>query len=854
MGDSTDPQAARPSLDERVRSKRRWWRHWAVLPIRYETQLAGPIADDANVWFVLETDRWLDRLILEDVCLRNDCPAPRPRPGDHRIGLTSVHRIRGWLRRSFTPRDPAELLPVVARDRSLGGPQDVVFVPVAIFWGRAPQRENSMLELFASEDWGLAGRFRRFIALLVHGRAVLVKIGEPLSVAAAGAAVGGGHEHIVSEVARALRAFFAEQRAITIGPDLSHRRLLLDEILASEAVVAAVRREARSTDRSEQRVKSRARRYAAEIAAEYSYPTVRLLERCFSWVWHRLYEGIDVRHLDGVEEVAGGAEVVYVPCHRSHIDYLLLGYIVYRSGLALPHIAAGLNLNLPIVGPILRRGGAFFIRRTFQGNALYAAVLRAYLRLILARGFPIEYFIEGTRSRTGRLLPPKLGLLAMTIQSYLADRARPIVFQPVYIGYEKLVEGDTFLGELSGARKKKETLAGAVASLKALRERYGAVQLSFAEPIRLEAVLDRYRPGWREEPRDEQFRPEWLPSVAERLGVLIMTAINDAAVINPVNIVALVVLCMPKQAIVEVELRAQLDLYLAIARRAPYSQRAGQSPLDAEQMIAHCERLRWLSRRPHPLGDVLYMDERRAVLASYYRNNIVHFFALPSLVAAAFINRAELSVARLQSLVTELYQCLRGELYLRLAGADLEDGIERTVAAMLGLGLIDDRSGLLARPGDGSPRAAQLRLCADIAQPYLERYYLCVQLLLCGGRKAVTRAEVVRRCTAASERFALIYTLNSPDLFQSELFANWIGFLEESGIVSGGDALEFDEPTLEELAGALGFALPPQIRQTLVHLASAATPPASGEATRPIDESEPVVRRSDPESGHSRAE
>lgn len=854
MGESKDPKASRPTLDRGLRARRRWWRHWPVLPIRYETQLAGPVPDDANVWFVLETDRWLDRLILEDVCIRNDCPPPRPHPGEHRIGLWSVRTIRGWFWRRLTTRDSAELQPIVARDRSLGGAEIVVFVPVAIFWGRAPQRENSLLQVFASEDWGLAGRLRRLVALIVHGRAVLVKIGEPLSVAALHDGTRPDAEHVAREAGRLLRENFEEQRAITIGPDLSHRRLLLDEVLEGPAVTAAVRREVRSTDRHERRVKARARRYAAEIAADYSYPTVRLLERAFSWLWNRLYDGIDVRHLDGLAEVAGSAEIVYVPCHRSHIDYMLLGFVIYRNGLALPHIAAGLNLNLPVVGPMLRRGGAFFIRRAFQGNALYAAVLRAYLRLILARGFPIEYFIEGTRSRTGRLLSPKLGLLAMTVQSYLADRGRPVVFQPVYIGYEKLVEGETFLDELSGARKKKETLGGLLGSLRTLRERFGAVQVSFAEPIRLDAVLDEQHPGWRDEPIDDQFRAEWLGTVAARLGVGIMTAINEAAVINPVNLVALVVLCMPKQAIVEVELRAQLTLYIALARRAPYAARAGQSELDADGMIAHCERLQWLSRRVHPLGDVLYMDERRAVLASYYRNNIIHFFALPSLLAAAFINRAELSVGRLRDLVAELYPCLRGELYLRLAGEKLEDGIERVIAALLGLGLLEDRGGLLVRPADSSARAAQLRLCAEIAQPFLERYYLAIQLLLCAGPGTVTRAELVRRCRTASERFALIYALNSPDLFQSDLFATWIGFLEDSGVVTGGEGLVFDESTLSELAGALGFVLPPQLRQTLVHLASAATPPLSGEATRPIDASDAALRRSGPESGHSRAE
>src|SRR5690606_4352654 len=146
--------------------------------------------------------------------------------------------------------------------------------------------------------------------------------------------------------------------------------------------------------------------------------------------------------------IAAGSELVYVPCHRSHIDYMLLAYVIYRQGLAPPHIAAGINLNLPIVGRVLRRGGAFFIRRSLHGNALYGAVFRSYFSLLVARGFPVKYFIEGTRSRTGRLLPAKLGLLTMTIEAYLADRTRPIVFVPVYFGYEKLIEGQTFIGEL----------------------------------------------------------------------------------------------------------------------------------------------------------------------------------------------------------------------------------------------------------------------------------------------------------------------------------------------------------------------------------------------------------------------
>jgi glycerol-3-phosphate O-acyltransferase len=862
MAESKDPQsptltpATAPAGTARERA-RSAWRRFAMLPIRYEAQQAAPLPSEL-VWFVLETDRLFDRLILEDLCIRNAWPEP----DGVRAGLWSVRTIKGFLwRRRLAPRDVAQLEAVIARDPALGGSEQVAFVPVAIFWGRAPQRENSLLEVLASEDWGLVGRLRRLIAVLVHGRNVLVKVGEPVRVAALleGDSEQAGtqrNELVARKAGRLLRVFFQEQRGVTIGPDLSHRRLLLEEVLESSMVVAAIRRDVRSSAKLERRVRAKARRYAAEIAADYSHPVVRLLERAFTWLWNRLYEGIDVRHLERLAEVAPGSEIVYVPCHRSHIDYMLLGYVIYRNGLALPHIAAGLNLNLPIVGSILRRGGAFFIRRTFHGNALYTAVFRAYFRMILARGFPIKYFIEGGRSRTGRLLQPKVGLITMTVQSYLADRDKPVVFVPVYLGYEKIVEGQTFIGELSGERKKKETLGGVLRSFKTLRERFGSVQVSFGEAIRLDDVLDAEQPGWREEALDEQFRPEWLGRVAQRLGLDIMTAINEAAVINAVNLTALVVLCMPKQAIVEVELRAQLALYIELARRAPYAARTGQSDLDAAAMIERCERLKWLTRRTHALGDVLYMDERTAVLASYYRNNVLHLFALPSLIATAFINRLEITTARLHSLVEELYPCLRGELYLRLTHADLGDEIDRTIAAMLQTGLLETRAGLLLRPPESSARTAQLRLCAEIVQPFLERYYLCITVLLREGSGALTSRELVRRCAAASEHLALVYSLNSPDLFQGALFDNWIAFLERTGVL-GEDAaskLLFDEPLLEELAGALGFVLPSRLRQTLVNLAGAAIPSPPPEAGERPARSDHGVRRSGPESERSRAE
>lgn len=830
MAESKQLQLANAAGDKRrlgaARAKLRTGMRRVLLRfLRYEIKLPAA-APSGSVCYVLEVDRLLDRFVLEDAVARHAWPSPQDG-----ACVLAVRRMIGLFERRAVPNDVGALEPLIARDHAYGGSESVQFVPVAIFWGRAPQREQSWLQVLLAEDWAFGGRLRRFFAVLIHGRDVLVTVGEPIAAAALGDDERS-IELIARKLGRLLRVHFNEQRAITVGPDLSHRRLLLDEVLANPLVVAAVQREARAANGKERRAQAKARRFAAEIAADYSYPVVRLLDRAFTWLWNRLYDGVDVRHIESLRTIAAGSELVYVPCHRSHIDYMLLAYVIYRQGLAPPHIAAGINLNLPIVGHVLRRGGAFFIRRSFHGNALYSAVFRSYFRLILARGFPVKYFIEGTRSRTGRLLPAKLGLLTMTMQAYLADRTRPIVFVPVYFGYEKLIEGQTFIGELGGARRERETLLGFLRSLKSLRERFGGVQVSFGEPLKLEALLDELHPAWRGERIEEPLRPEWIGEAAEELGRRVLVRINEAAVLNPVNLVALVVLAMPKHAIVEIELEAQLALYAELARRAPYAPRTAITTLDPREMIASSERLGWLTRRKHSLGDVLSMDERCAALASYYRNNVLHVFVLPALVAAAFGKRAEIGKDRLHAFVAELYPCLRGELFLRLDAAALPAATAEVVDAMLGLDLLEARLGVLARPREGSPRAAQLRLCAEIVRPLLEHYYMAVTLLLAHGQEALRAVELVERCTAAAQQLALIYSASSPDLPRVELFRRWVTYLGDAGFLveQAGGVLRYDEERLVELGAALEWALPTSVRQTLDNLAVAATRPAEGNA------------------------
>ncbi len=794
----------------------------ALVFVRYSAESAQAVESGRPTCYVLERDQLFDKLVLRDLCANRGWPTAAVRLPDGGGALWSVRTFRGWLVRHLAPSPTNRL------DRAIAWLEahpdaDIQLVPVAVFWGRSPAKERSSLKLLLAEDWAASGRIRRFFSMLVHGRQVLVKVASPVSLRQL-VREGLGVERTTRKAARLLRVHFRRQRAATIGPDLSHRRLLLDEVLTSPGVRDAIQREIQSGKRSERRVRKRARKIATEIAAHYSHAVVRVLERLFTRLWNRLYDGIELQHFESLGDIAVGSEVVYVPCHRSHIDYMLLSYVIYRRGLVPPHVAAGINLNLPLVGPILRRGGAFFMRRTFRGDALYTSIFRSYLSAILSRGFPVKYFVEGTRSRTGRLLSPKLGLLAMTVESYLRDHRRPVVFVPVYFGYEKLIEGQTFLSELSGKRKQRETLSGAIRSLRALRERFGVVHVSFGEPLWLDTVLDQVRPDWRRHEYDDFLRPAWLEDAVESLGRTIMTAINEAAVVNPVGLTALIVLSMPKRAIVEVELCAQLALLLDLAARAPYAERTSVTALEPEQIVRYCEDMRWLRRRAHPLGDVLYMTERQALLASYYRNNIVHLFALPSLVAACLNNRAEIGLTELTATLERLYPSFETELFLRFDPKRLDVEIRRVAAAMVSVGLLERRGESIGRPSEGSAAEAQFRICAEIVEPFLEHYYLCMIYLLEHGSGVLNKREVVARCADAAEQLAMLYTLSSPDLFEATLFENLIDGLVSQGLVEQDKAgkLRFGS-SLGRVAEDLGLILRPRVRQTLRHFAGAAT-------------------------------
>lgn len=670
---------------------------------------------------------------------------------------------------------------------------EVQLLPVSIFWGRRPEKENSIWKILLSDSWSPAGLIKKAFIVLAQGRQLYVQFSPVMSLREL-VDESADRPRVVRKVSRILRVHFRRQKEAVIGPDLSHRRMLVDSLIQSTPLRAAIEARAQSANITLAKAEDEARRYALELAADYSHTVVRFLEILLNWVWHRIFDGLEIHHMDRVRTIARDNEVVYVPCHRSHLDYLLLSFVLLRSGVAAPHIAAGINLNMPVVGSILRRGGAFFMRRSFKDNPLYSAVFNEYIHIILTRGYSVEYFVEGGRSRSGRMLSARTGMLAMTTESFVRDHHTPIAFVPVYIGYEKVMETASYIGEMHGKQKQKESIGGLLGSLKLLRSNWGRVHLNFGEPVYLKSFLDHHQPDW--ETLDTGL---WLRPAMTQLGAEITHHINAAAVVNPINLLSLALLATDKHTIDEQLLNCQLRLYIALLQKAPYSDSALIAEADVATIIDYALERHFIFRIQHPHGDLISTDTTTALQMTYIRNNTLHLFALPGLISSLFLNSRRLRAQELKVLVQSLYPFLRSEYSLRWEpGEELDQAIERLLAAMEEEQLIERDGDVLVGASPQQLQADQLHHLGKTVLQMQKRLFLTIRILVQHGSGVLAAKELEEQTTQSAQRLSLLHEYNALDFYDVTVFKTLVGQLVKHGLAKENSAgkLEFDHALL----------------------------------------------------------
>ncbi|MBJ9953797.1 MULTISPECIES: glycerol-3-phosphate 1-O-acyltransferase PlsB [unclassified Acinetobacter] len=559
--------------------------------------------------------------------------------------------------------------------------QDVLLIPTTILWGRAPENEDSWYKALMADAWAKPTGIKQALNITLYGRDNYIEFHQAISLrqlinSAIELTPNFSPAHYV--VTELNKQFNGYKEAI-LGPDISDRRNVINKLMTTEAIKEAILNESIHKKISINEAENLAHQYLDEIVSDFSYSTLRFAEIALTKLWTQLYDGIEVHNFDTVRELAKDYEIVYTPCHRSHIDYLLLSYVIYNRGLMVPHIAAGINLNMPVVGQLMRGAGAYFIRRSFNGNALYTAVFKEYIYSMLNRNTPMEYFIEGGRSRTGLLLPPKKGMLAMTIQSYLRGNSKPIAFIPTYFGYEKLIEGSSYIKELGGQKKQAESLFGLLKSIQKIEKVFGVVHVNLGEPVFLEDILLKNQAPQHVGLHDEI--PDSVKASVNDVAIDILENINKAVVINPISLISLVLLNAPTHALAEREVLVRLEQFRNLLKHHHYDERMQITELSNKEIIQYAMKLKQVELIEHDNERWVKVSDLQVGLLKYFSNNILHTFILPALIAKVLKQNTEqqhfkITKSELFSQVIEQYPSIHKAFFLKWDETQVDTQIE----------------------------------------------------------------------------------------------------------------------------------------------------------------------------------
>jgi glycerol-3-phosphate O-acyltransferase len=521
-------------------------------------------------------------------------------------------------------------------------PEPIAILPVFLLYDRRQRRQITPFWETMLGDYDQPGVINRVLMAFRKWTLPELLVGEPVHLIAEFEEFGSGKswEDLPFEIRRELIENINDRIRVNRGPEKLSRTEIKERVLQDPRVQKAVSESAESDKTTEEKTRRKAESYVDEIAADQRLQMIHFLYYVLNWLFNKVLERLDHRESDFsvLKKANEKNSLIFVSCHKSHLDYLTVGYLLFTNQMPLPFMAAGKNLSFWPVGHILRRGGGFFIRRSFKGLLLYTRVFASYVQVLVKEKINVNFYIEGGRSRTGKFLQPKVGMLGFLLDIFFDGAVDDLTFIPTYVGYDQVPEEKSYLQELRGKEKQKESFFSFLESRKILQTKYGAAYVRFHEPVSFkEFVLKRDKGETGADLTSAERR-----QLVEDFAFYLMTGISEASVITFSELAAAGLVC-PGSSLVSRSVF--LDAVALLGNGLRYH--GIEISRSASDLVRGCDHAieRFRSRKFVELeGEAeteqptYAINETRRVNLEFYKNSLVNCLWAPALLATVILD------------------------------------------------------------------------------------------------------------------------------------------------------------------------------------------------------------------------
>ncbi|BBO73928.1 hypothetical protein DSCW_13450 [Desulfosarcina widdelii] len=666
----------------------------------------------------------------------------------------------------------------------------ICIIPQLMFFSKNPaSTQPTLTDIFFGSPQK-PGILRRLATLFRKPGNIFIEVSDPINLkqfVSSPENCGRTSRYLALKLRRDLLSQINAHRRSITGPTIKMPEEIKQEILMGEELRQFIDAYAARRKLTRLQAHREAMGYVDEIAAHYSPSFISIVHRIMRRFLNTLFESVthSSEALAAVKKASRNGPVIFMPAHKSHMDSILLSFTLYDSHMPCPHVFAGRNLAFWPMAPIFRRVGAFFVRRSFKGAVFYAKVFSAYIYQVLKEGFNIAVYIEGTRSRSGKLLQPQLGMLSILLHAYFEGACPDLTFVPVFIAYDRIPDESAYLHEISGGKKSPENFRQMLKAKNILRNRYGRVHLNFGKPMALSDVLAE------QELTGTVLSSKQQNVLCRTIGDRVMHAIDGQTVVTPQSLVAGALLSGGREVVSREELdfrvNAAMDLFCAQGACLSDNLADGHSTA-VENVLFHYQRRKFIQAVDEKSNEQFRQEpfripENRRSALDYYKNISICNFIPPAFTALAILEKDafQFSAADLH----DTYRRLQ-ELFSEDFNADPDHPpayiVRKTVKAFIDNAILVPHPTMPDTYNLSSEGYRKLVFFAGFVEPFLESYRTALVYFAKNRRGQHHKAKMLKKMLAIGNRMIRQGEIHLRESISKANYENAIAFFTKNKV------------------------------------------------------------------------